>query len=107
MILAFVNTVNASNNEIYFTYIKSGKINSFEEEYEKIEVDFNGEISWAINQSGFTFDAHCGNETSELRSAEMLETCTVSPSPPIAAGGGFRFKSSGFRSERVCFAAVW
>ena len=38
---------------------------------------------------------------------EPLETCTVSPSPPISAGGGSRIKSVVTIPESVCFATVW
>lgn len=67
VLLINIDSVGASNNEIYFSFIKSGKINTFSNEYEKIEVDFDGEIIWSINQSGFTFDSRCGNETSEFK----------------------------------------
>lgn len=48
--------------DAYILYIKSGKINSFSNEYEKFELEFDGSVKWEINQSGLMLIPGCGNE---------------------------------------------
>lgn len=67
MILFMFSIKTYATQEAYILYIKSGKLNSFSNEYEKFEMEFDGKVKWKINQSGLMFTPGCGNEASSYQ----------------------------------------